>query len=258
MSQLLVFSDQPILIMGLYEALQGKVGFESIVVCETVPVLLAEIANDEVDVALIHVTAGITFAALSEIRRTAPSCKVVLWVHEISTEFASQAVGFGVKGILRTVLPCEAQVESLERVRTGGLWFEESLTERIVLAHRVALTRREGQMLRLLAQGMSNREIAQALVLSVRTIKVYISRLLEKTGAKDRFELALLGLKNMATSQIPEMINGKAMGETLPSLQSLILAHTAGEGAHALKQASQPPLAYGAAADDEKRSGRSF
>jgi DNA-binding CsgD family transcriptional regulator len=67
-----------------------------------------------------------------------------------------------------------------------------------IRAKTINLTLREGQLVTLLAQGMKNKEIATALYLSEGTVKVYLSRLFQKTGAKDRFELALHGVKNLA------------------------------------------------------------
>ena len=49
----------------------------------------------------------------------------------------------------------------------------------------------------LLSQGLKNKEIATALNISEGTVKVYLSRLFQKLGVKDRFELALYGLKNL-------------------------------------------------------------
>jgi DNA-binding CsgD family transcriptional regulator len=65
-------------------------------------------------------------------------------------------------------------------------------------ARRYSLTRREGQLVTLLAQGLKNKEIATSLNISEGTVKVYLSRLFQKLGVKDRFELALYGLKNLA------------------------------------------------------------
>ena len=64
-------------------------------------------------------------------------------------------------------------------------------------ARRYALTRREGQLVTLLSQGLKNKEITTALGISEGTVKVCLSRLFQKLGVKDRFELALYGLKNL-------------------------------------------------------------
>jgi hypothetical protein len=49
---------------------------------------------------------------------------------------------------------------------------------------------------------LKNKEIADALFIAEPTVKIYLSRLFRKIGAKDRFELALYGLRNMITGQV--------------------------------------------------------
>ena len=58
------------------------------------------------------------------------------------------------------------------------------------------LTPREKQLIALLAQGLRNREIADSLDITEGTVRIYLSKLYLKTGSRDRFELALLGLPN--------------------------------------------------------------
>src|SRR5208283_3565117 len=76
--------------------------------------------------------------------------------------------------------------------------FDKTLTASFLSAKMIALTKREGQLVTLLSQGLKNKEIATALSISEGTVKVYMSRLFQKLGVKDRFELALYGLKNLA------------------------------------------------------------
>jgi len=145
----------------------------------------------------VDLTAGITFNVLSGLHEVASQAKIVLWVHTISTELALQAMSLGVRGILRKTLPTETLLRCLTRVNEGELWFEKALTDSIMSARRYSLTRREGQLVSLLSQGLKNKEIATALTISEGTVKVYLSRLFQKLGVKDRFELALYGLKNL-------------------------------------------------------------
>ena len=112
-------------------------------------------------------------------------------------------MGLGVRGILRKTLPTDLQVKCLQKVQAGELWFEKALTDSFLCARRVALTQREGQLVSLLSQGLKNKEIATTLMISEGTVKVYLSRLFQKVGVKDRFELALFGLKNLTTGQLP-------------------------------------------------------
>ena len=137
-------------------------------------------------------------------------------------------LGLGVRGILRKTLPAELQVKCLQKVQAGELWFEKALTDSFLCARRVALTRREGQLVSLLSQGMKNKEIATLLMVSDATVKVYLSRLFQKVGVKDRFELALFGLKNLTTGQYPVGEKGLRAGAgAMPGLRSLVLERPA-------------------------------
>lgn len=168
------------------------------------------------DILLVDLTAGITFGVLSGLHEVASHAKIVLWVHSISTELALQAMSLGVRGILRKTLPVDTLMRCLTRVNDGELWFEKALTDSIMSARRYSLTRREGQLVSLLSQGLKNKEIATALNISEGTVKVYLSRLFQKLGVKDRFELALYGLKNLTpgggTVETPSQAGGAKPG----------------------------------------------
>jgi DNA-binding NarL/FixJ family response regulator len=176
------------------------------------------------DILLLDLTPEVTFGVLSEIKRAVQECKLVLWVNAISTELAFQAMGLGVRGILRKTLPAELQVKCLQKVYEGELWFEKALTDSFLAAKRVVLSQREGQLITLLSHGLKNKEIASTLLISEGTVKVYLSRLFQKVGVKDRFELALFGLKNLTAgqAQITEK-PGSSAAAPMPSLRSLVL-----------------------------------
>jgi hypothetical protein len=77
----------------------------------------------------------------------------------------------------------------------------------------------------LLAQGLKNKEIAYAMTLSEGTVKVYLSRLFQKAGANDRFELALYALKNLFFDAGPELEPAQAPDESrLPARLSPALS----------------------------------
>jgi two-component system nitrate/nitrite response regulator NarL len=73
---------------------------------------------------------------------------------------------------------------------------ERSLSTNLLNRRPLSLSRRQSQLLSLLVQGLKNKEIAASLGISEGTVKAYLTTLFEKVGAKDRFELALFGLKN--------------------------------------------------------------
>ncbi|HWB84076.1 MAG TPA: response regulator transcription factor [Bryobacteraceae bacterium] len=224
MTRILLYSDEPILAKGLESILRQVEGFELLPTCVTVNCLMEQIGHGAADLVLMDLTQEITFGVLSELKHAMASCKIVLWVNSISTELAFQAMGLGVRGILRKTLPTELQVKCLQKVQTGELWFEKALTDSFLCARRVALTQREGQLVSLLSQGLKNKEIASTLMISEGTVKVYLSRLFQKVGVKDRFELALFGLKNLTTGHVPVGEKNPRAGATpLPGLRSLVL-----------------------------------
>src|SRR4051794_10886251 len=204
---------------------------------------MEQITTGAPDLVLMDLTAEITFAVLSDMKHAMNRSRIVLWVNNISTELAFQAMGLGVRGILRKTLPTELQVKCLQKVQSGELWFEKALTDSFLCARRVALTQREGQLVSLLSQGLKNKEIATTLMISEGTVKVYLSRLFQKVGVKDRFELALFGLKNLTTGQLPVGEKGQRVGaSSMPGLRSLVLERPSDQRQ---QQQQQEPTRFG-------------
>jgi DNA-binding NarL/FixJ family response regulator len=233
MTQILLFSDEPVLALGLESVLRAADGFQLASVCSNTTRLKEIMETGQPDILLIDLTSDVTFSILSELKKATINSKIVLWVHAISTELALQAMALGVRGILRKTLPSDLLVKCLQRVHEGEFWFEKALTDSFLSAKRIALTKREGQLVSLLSQGLKNKEIATMLLISEGTVKVYLSRLFQKVGVKDRFELALYGLKNLTTGhgtleRSSVHIEGSGIPETAPvqDLRALFLEKT--------------------------------
>jgi DNA-binding NarL/FixJ family response regulator len=197
MPSVLLCSDEPILAEGLTRILEGHPHLDLCSYCASADDLEAELALHQPDLLLLDLTSNVHFSVLVKLKQVAVRTKIVLWVHSISTELALQAMSQGVRGVLRKALPPERLMRCLTRVQEGELWFEKALTDSLMTAQQFRLTRREGQLVNLITQGMKNKEVATALNISEGTVKVYLSRLFQKLGVKDRFELALYGLKNL-------------------------------------------------------------
>jgi DNA-binding NarL/FixJ family response regulator len=198
MARVLLFADEPVLARGFAAVLASATGFDHAAVCQSSSELMERALSEErPDVLLIDLTPDVTFGLLTQLRRELPQCRLVLWVRTISTELAYQAMELGIRGILRKTLPAELLIKCLAKVSEGELWFDKGLTASFLSAKMVTLTKRESQLVSLLSQGLKNKEIAATLSISEGTVKVYLSRLFQKVGVKDRFELALYGLRNL-------------------------------------------------------------
>lgn len=129
---------------------------------------------------------------------------LVLTMHE-EEQFVVRAIGEGAMGYLTKRSAAEQLLTAIRRVHSGRRFLGEPAAE--VLAARVAqgddvrspldaLSTREIQVLRGLAMGRSNREIAQAYCISVKTVDTHRFRLLRKLNLKNNAELTRYAIRN--------------------------------------------------------------
>ena len=150
--------------------------------------------DTDVHVALFDTFAGRRDALgrAAEMVRSAECDHVVLYTWDAAAEFLELARDAGVSAVVLKSTTGEMLVDVLERVTRG---------ERVGLDHTVrtrrtpageSLSTREQEVLALLALGLSNREIAGELFLSIDTVKTYVRRVFSKLGVNNRTQAALL------------------------------------------------------------------
>lgn len=120
---------------------------------------------------------------------------VVLYTWDPDTRARASAAAAGVSGLILKSSCGRELVEQIERVVRGERVGLESPCTPPLLSR---ITPREHQVLALIAQGRSNQAIAAELFLSLDTVKSHVSRLLQKLGATNRTELALIALGHAA------------------------------------------------------------
>ncbi|HYL37386.1 MAG TPA: response regulator transcription factor [Bryobacteraceae bacterium] len=158
--------------------------------------LLQQVSATKPQVILVSVDGPLDWGLINSLRWESPDSRVVLWLHDIAAEQAYQAVECGVRGILRKSLSPEMILKCVRKVAEGELWLEKTLTQSFLSGRTVKVSRRENELITLVAQGLKNKEIATVMDITEGTVKVYLSRLFEKVGVRDRFELALFGLRS--------------------------------------------------------------
>ncbi|WP_246442176.1 response regulator [Rhodococcus triatomae] len=122
-------------------------------------------------------------------------------------ELVLRAIRSGAKGYLLKDVTLDQLVGGVRALASGGTWVQPAITDRVLRAAvagpaadaddvRVeSLTDRETEVLRLLASGYSNREIADVLFLAEGTVKNHVSTVLLKLGARDRTNAVLRALQ---------------------------------------------------------------
>jgi two-component system, NarL family, nitrate/nitrite response regulator NarL len=194
--RLLAVTDEPVLAIGVERLLAAHHAF---IVATAVDLdeAAAEIQRRPAHIILLDANLCGTAEVPRRLRRQAPESRIALWAHSFPEELVVQARESGIEGFVpRTATPAEFLLE-LNRLTATG----HTSPIRVPKGTVVRLSPRESQLTGLLTQGMKNAEIAASLGLSEGTVKAYVVRLLRKTGARDRFELAILGLKNTWSGQ---------------------------------------------------------
>jgi DNA-binding NarL/FixJ family response regulator len=177
---------------------------------------LAALARVRVDVVLLdmRMPGGGGLRVLEELRRSgsAPPC-LVLTTFDDPDAFLDAARA-GARGyLLKDVSPDELG-QAIRCLARGGTWFKPSLTEGVLRGLGAArhggedgegrwceggpdeaLTPREREVLRMMAGGFSNREIAAAISVAERTVKNHVSAVLAKLGVRDRTRAVLKALE---------------------------------------------------------------
>jgi len=142
------------------------------------------------------------FDVVAELRTAGPNVRSVVLLDSLNDEMVLHAFRAGARGIFGKSQPVEELRKCIRCIHQGQIWAntrEMSLavealanapTVRTVNARGLSLlSKRELEVVRLLAQGLSNREIAQRLELSQHTVKNHLFRIFEKLGVSSRIEL---------------------------------------------------------------------
>ncbi|HYU45453.1 MAG TPA: response regulator transcription factor [Terriglobales bacterium] len=181
--------------------------------------VLESVQSSDVDVALISATlADGPLSGLSALRSLrAESCKVqpVILLDHFEADLVINAFRAGAKGIFYpSASPFRMLCRCVDRVHAGQVWAGckelalvlETLSQlaplRVVNADGMRmLTNREEEVVRLLAEGLQNREIARELNLSEHTVKNYLFRIFDKLGVSSRVELVLYAISSANRAQ---------------------------------------------------------
>ena len=133
---------------------------------------------------------------LEAIRREFPTARVVILTMFDGEEDIHRAVEAGAKGYATKSAECEDVLTAIRDVAAGGTYFSADVKQKLKeRGQRKPLTPRELEILRLLVKGHSTKEIVDLLKLSMGTIRLDISMILEKLGAFDRTRAVAIAIE---------------------------------------------------------------
>ncbi|HEY1817533.1 MAG TPA: response regulator transcription factor [Kofleriaceae bacterium] len=200
MIRLALTEDHTIVRWALREALGKAEDIEVVAEAGTAEETLAMIRKDQPDVLLLDLSlpdrSG--FDVLGELRQidTAPLVVVLTWHTEPA--YASRAIAAGAHGFLNKNVGPNELLEAIRAVSRG----EQVVPAGLELASAAgehpagALTAREQQVMEMLARGMTNREIAEHLSISIKTVDTHRGHVLKKLGLRNNSELTRFAVKH--------------------------------------------------------------
>ncbi len=137
--------------------------------------------------------------------------KIMLLSMEVKKEFLAAGIQCGISGYLHKDVSRETLLEAVREIRKGNKYFNEAITNLVfedyynktkaapALPKAPALTslsRREEDVLAHVAQGLSNREVAERLFISVKTVETHKAHILDKLGLRNTAELVRYAVKH--------------------------------------------------------------
>lgn len=134
-----------------------------------------------------------------------PSIKVVILTTFKDDEYIKEALKSGAEGYILKNQPADSIIESLRTVSKGNIVLEREVANALssmlkegkkATPEPLDISQRELGILKLVGEGLSNREIAEKLNLSEGTTRNYVTGLLEKLGFRDRTQLAIFYIRN--------------------------------------------------------------
>lgn len=153
------------------------------------------------DVVLMDITMPVMngLEATREIRKQFPATRVLVLTQHENKEYIMPLLQAGAVGYISKRARAQEVLQAIRTVHTTGAYLPPEIASRVVTAlaesqdanvtHSILLTEREIQIVRLIAEGLSSRQIAERLSISVKTVDTHRSNIMEKLGVRNSAEL---------------------------------------------------------------------
>jgi DNA-binding NarL/FixJ family response regulator len=207
--RLLLVDDHEVVRLGLKSLLEHHGDFEVVGEASSAVEAVDKAVELEPDVILmdIRLVGGSGIEATHEITARLPDTKVIMLTSYAEDEMLFSAIRAGAVGYVLKQIGSDALVRAIEAAARGEATLDPSLTQRVFSEVRRAiqneeeaafsdLSPQEMQVLALIAEGKTNREIAEALFLSEGTVRNYVSSILSKLGVSNRAEAAAYAVQH--------------------------------------------------------------
>ena len=166
----------------------------------------------EPDVILLELNldGNLNIEIITLIQEASRRSRIILVTGINENQIHQQAIHRGAMGVVRKTEPASVLIKAIEKVHAGEVWIDRAMMAN-VLTHlwrqddsaenfdkeKIAqLSKREREIIRLIGQGLKNRQIAERLSISEITVRHHLSSVYEKLDVSDRLELTIFAYQN--------------------------------------------------------------
>lgn len=212
--------DHPMLLHGIASSFRDRPGFAVVATGATADEA-ETIANEySPDVLVMDIgLPGNAYSAIKHISQTCAHTGVLIFTASETPESAVRSIEAGARGVLLKGSIADELARGIEAVATGKLFIDPQLAATVIGAIRhlrphpsrsqtASLTFREMQIVKMLLSGKKNKEIAETLHLSEKTVKSYMTILMQKMHARSRVEVVLAAQRLGIAPAAPDEARG--------------------------------------------------
>jgi DNA-binding NarL/FixJ family response regulator len=195
-----IVDDHPMVIEGLSAMLRDQPEIELAGFATNAASCLGFFVNQSADVVLMDINlpdkSGIELCAL--VKAKSPKTKVIALSNFDQLSYVERMKGSGAAGYLLKNTPLAELMEAIQTVNQGREWWNylENFTNQMEAKSVMLLTRREKEVLNLIADGLTNNEIADKLFVSASTVDSHRKNLISKLNVKNTAALVRTALEN--------------------------------------------------------------
>lgn len=199
-AKIMIVDDHPMIREGLRARLESIPGQQVVAEAGNAAEALELAARQSIDLVLMDINLqGVSGIALTaRFQEEFPDIAVLILSMHNKAEYVMQSIRAGARGYVLKDAPGSDIIRAIEAVLNGGIYYSAALMP-IIAQPRIrgeCLTAREFEVLEQIAKGASNKNIAEALDLSVRTVETHCLNIKRKLNIEGRAELIKFALEN--------------------------------------------------------------
>jgi two-component system, NarL family, response regulator NreC len=200
--RIVIADDHSVVRRGLRQLLENEAGLEVVAEADDIDSARRYTRGHKPDVLVLdlNMPGGSTLDAIPIIREESPDTRIVILTMQNEPAYAREALGAGVLGYVLKEAADTELVEAVKRAAAGDTYLNPRLGARVAAEPPPGppdgLSEREVEVLRMIALGHTNAEIAEALFLSVRTVETHRAHIQQKLRLGSRSELVRYALQH--------------------------------------------------------------